>query len=448
MTIAELRKLTEQEFFEIATDLENGDIMFAIPIPGAEYLDYERNGDSAVILDPIEDWMDAWKEYETALLATNSPGSPWRRTRKRAQAAGAITDLPNRLAIPTIKGYQNSMNTIDDPKAHLQPIRKDLAQNLQFEDGKLVIKDTHLQGGKPVVKRRNVYSADLSGDYDKSPETLSRLDTPMLMALYSIILDDVKKTSRTTAEIETAMKDPQYLGRSIKIYLPDFLKMLGYSPNISKNMEDYIINKIAGYSSMLGLLEEKENGRIYQSKYPVIVFMGYDARSNTMHFASPYFNMLILKIMESSIQRDKQNRPKLKTNGEPFMKPSHSYLIKSSIAKERNQKAIEIVCVITALIEQAGNNTPHISAQTVIDRCPKLKSALDECEKPKDKNIILKRAFSKAWTLLQEQTHLTEVYKDIQLPSVCKDSIPTTKTLKKVFSFPHSGKAKSGPETE
>ena len=31
---------------------------------------------------------------------------------------------------------------------------------------------------------------------------------------------------------------------------------------------------------------------------------------------------------------------------------------------------------------------------------------------------------------------------------VCKDSIPTTKTLKNVFSFPHNGKAKSGPETE
>ena len=66
-----------------------------------------------------------------------------------------------------------------------------------------------------MVKRRNVYSADLSDDYDKSSETLSRLDTPMLMALYSIILDDAKKASRTTAEIETAMKDPQYLGHSV-----------------------------------------------------------------------------------------------------------------------------------------------------------------------------------------------------------------------------------------
>ena len=212
--------------------------------------------------------------------------------------------------------------------------------------------------------------------------------------------------------------------------------MLGYSPNASKNMKDYIIGKVAGYSSILGLLEEKENGRIYQSKYPFMVFLGYDAKNNTMHFASPYFNALIMKITESSIQRDKQNRPKLKTNGEPFMKPSHSYLIKSSIAKERNQKAIEIVCVITALIEQAGNNTPHISAQTIIDRCPKLKSALDECEKPKDRNIILKRAFSKAWALLREQTHLTEVYKDIQLPPCVKTLFPLPKPSKR-FTASH-----------
>ena len=38
-------------------------------------------------------------------------------------------------------------------------------------------------------------------------------------------------------------------------------------------------------------------------------------------------------------------------------------MIKSSIGKERNKKAVEIVFVIVSLIEQSGNHCPHIKAK-------------------------------------------------------------------------------------
>ena len=57
--------------------------------------------------------------------------------------------------------------------------------------------------------------------------------------------------------------------------------------------------------------------------------------------------------------------------------------------------------------------------------------------------MLLKRIFKRTWELLREQTHLTEVYKNIQLPDPNDPkNIPTAKTLNMVFSFPHEGKIK------
>ena len=129
------------------------------------------------------------------------------------------------------------------------------------------------------------------------------------------------------------------------------------------------------------------------------------------------------------------DRPKLKSNGQPFMLPSHTYLVKSSIMKERNKRAVEIVCAIVTLIEQAGDNVPNIKFQTLVDRCPSLKNTLDAAS-PTNRNTILRRTFTKAWELLRTQTHLEEAYPGIQLPT----AIPTMSRLGEVLRFEHGGK--------
>ena len=164
--------------------------------------------------------------------------------------------------------------------------------------------------------------------------------------------------------------------------------------------------------------------------------VGHDDTENTISFSSPYINKLIMTILQASLQTDRKGNVKLKTSGEPFLLPSHSYLVKTSIAKERNKRAAEIVCVVVTLIEQAGDvGTPHIKAQTIVDRCPDLKNALDAADSS-NKSHVLRRAFSKAWAILPKQTRLAEVYKNIKFPS----AIPTASTLDMVFEFPHDGK--------
>jgi len=124
------------------------------------------------------------------------------------------------------------------------------------------------------------------------------------------------------------------------------------------------------------------------------------------------------------------------------MLPSYSYLVDISIEKERNRKAVEIVMIIVALIEQAGKGTPHIRAKTVIERSSILKKCLQDQSAQKS-DTILRRSFTKAWELLRSKTRLGAVYKDIELPDPENPYyIPTYSNLDMVFKFPHKGKTR------
>lgn len=124
--------------------------------------------------------------------------------------------MPNFIAIPTLKEFQFAISTVEDPNAHLQPIITDL--NPRFDNGTLC-----LAGVKASFD-------ELVKHYDKKPETLANLDLPRLRALYSIILLDAESVARDPERIAALINDPQYLTHSVKIYLPDFLRMMNYTP--------------------------------------------------------------------------------------------------------------------------------------------------------------------------------------------------------------------------
>lgn len=433
VTLEELQALTDHPF-EFIVPCTDGTILFAGPLPGpySKGLHYELTERGGVTMseDDIEKWEDAFSAYITDLQnQTTAPAADRsrsrNRTRKQAEEKGAITTMPKVIALPTLPPYQNAISTVDNPAAHLQPITQALADNLRFENGALYF------DGSDMASSR----VDLVQYYDKRPQAVSDLDLPTLRALYSVIFQDVQDAAKDAQRIIAQVNDPQYLGHNVKIYLPDFLKMLGYKPNSSKDGVAFAVAKIMSYSRILGVMEEDQNGRVYRSHYPVMQLVGHNDKDNTIQFSSPYINRLIMTILQASIQTDKKGEIKRKSSGEPFLLPNHSYLVKSSIAKERNKRAVEIVCVVVTLIEQTGDNLPHIKAQTIIDRCPDLKNALDAASSG-NKSLILKRAFSKAWVILPKQTKLTEVYKNIKFPS----AIPTASTLDMVFEFPHDGK--------
>ena len=94
MTLTELKERTDQKFEMIAVCHDTENILFAVPIPGAFHLHYTttETGET-VILDPMDDWMDAWEAYAAKLTIAifriydkKGGEEKSRRARRRMQA--------------------------------------------------------------------------------------------------------------------------------------------------------------------------------------------------------------------------------------------------------------------------------------------------------------------------------------------------------------------------
>ena len=348
------------------------------------------------------------------------------RTTKRA---GDVAEIPTKMPLITNQTYINAMTYNNDNAAYLQPLTS--ADGLLFKDGKLFFE------GLPASAAR------IKHLYAKN--NMEEFDLPLLRVFYAIILNKFKQTWIEDRSID----------ETITIYYPDLAKNLGKKMNISRTDVETTINSILSFRNIIGITEKGNN------ILPVLVYMGEDRDKNTITFASPYIVKIIKDLYKASVRKNKQGLELKKKDGTPQMLPAYTYLPDLTLAKERNKKAVEIVCIIIPVIENAGSHgTPHISARTIIERNQLLKQSLENTSDKSNQNKILKRAFSKAWELLITQTDITKRYKNIQLPIIpgtgIKDPkekkrqekefqskwIPTMSTLDMVFEFPHEGKIK------
>lgn len=335
------------------------------------------------------------------------------RTKKDA---GTCSDnLPTSLAIITNDQYKGGLGLSQTGGAYLYPLAT--TDGLSYDGKNLFFKG--LPTSEATLKEINK-DKDVAIDY---------IDLPLLRMFYSIILSDFEANSRKLGVVN----------ETVTVYVPDLATLFGKGRNISKNDIKTIIDKTSSFQTIYGILKDPKKTNGIGTAVPLLVWLGYDEASNTIKFASPYMTELIKRIYNVSIRRDKKGIPKLKKNGEPLLEVSHSYLVKSNIVKERNKRAAEIVMVVVTTIEQAGNNIPHLKASTIIERVPQLQDAINKTKTQADKNRLLKRAFAKAWELLDTQTNLKEKYPTITLPDPKNPkNIPTMTTLDMVFKFPHS----------
>ncbi len=329
-----------------------------------------------------------------------------------------VTSYPSSLAVPTIIQYQYAISFNEVGHAYLCPNYD--TSNLKFQDGKIFF-----EGSEPL---RMISEAELQ-NY-KTKESITDVSGfPILRAYYSILL----------ARYEEAMKKGEKLPMTLALYAPDLAEYLGLGRNINDKTIQSIMAQFHSFDNVISIMKStSSSGKIRKSYFPVLSFLGYDADTNTIHISSLYLWKVIDRIYKTSIRKDKKSQPKLKRDGTPLLLPSHSYVIKPSITREKNQAAVENVVIIVTTIEQAGSNTPHIRASTIIERNPQFQERLNESKNP---NQLLQRVFNRTWKLLRDQTNLSNVYKDIHLPDP-EDSknIPTLKTLDMVFEFPHEGK--------
>lgn len=336
--------------------------------------------------------------------------SPKKEYRTMAKA-GDISEVPSKMPIITNQMYKNAITYNDDETAYIQPLKS--ADNLVFEN------DTLFFEGLPAsaAQLKHLYTKDNIEDFD----------LPILRVFYATILNRYMKTISEDNTIEEV----------ITIYYPQLARQLGKSSNISRADVESTINAILSFRNILGITERGQN------ILPVLVYLGEDREKNTISFASPYMTKVIKDLYKASIRKNKKTgKALLKKDGTPLLEASYTYLPDMSLAKEQNKKAVEIVCIVVATIESAGNgNTPHISARTIVERNQLLKRSLQNSNNPSNKNKLLDRAFSKAWELLVTKTDIKDKYPNMILPDPKASDfkakwVPTMGNLDMVFEFP------------
>ena len=337
--------------------------------------------------------------------------------------AGRVNEIPNSMAILTDSELVHAMTSVQDIRAYTMPIGKELVERLK---------------NNPDILSNGTWHAT-EKDYQK--QELMNIDFPFLRVLYSIVLKSVfqsiekaKDTNELTAILQRIDND-----YSIRLYVPDFCRAIGLKGNLNEAQIQALLDKMYSFNGLIGITMVQ--GRGIPSQHAVMRLDSYEAETNTIKFSSPYMAYIAKTVVMKNIQRDSKDRPQLTRSGKPKLLPSHSYALSTTLASERNKRAVEIVCVIDRLIEQAGpHGTPHITVKNLIHECPEMEYALDCCTNAANKNRILRNAFSGAWKILRNPKYvkLQDKYQGLQIPDV----IPTMGKLDLVLTFSHKGTVK------
>lgn len=357
--------------------------------------------------------------------------------RTRAKAGGAVLPLQANLATITLHGMEYGVSLMQEGSAYLEPLKELVADKLQFDNGTLYFVNDNGQREEFTAAHLKIGAANGDG--------IDKINLPLLKLYYTAILkrfEEKVKEMQRRGEYDKEEIDDHLLVMPATFYVPDLIECIGAGRNYDKTQLDKLLSETVSFRHIIGVIYNYLHRASY---YPVLTFMGYDATKNTITFASPYLGYLIRTIYEGSIKHDKKGQIIHNKRGRPALEASHSYLIKSSIASERNKDAVNNVSIIVTLIEQAGREGAHISAAELIRRNPSFKERL---QKSSNKRQLLSRTFRKTWELLRAQTQLTDKYIELTLPAPDDPAnIPVASNLEtKVFSFTHKGKKTANPQ--
>lgn len=368
-----------------------------------ELVDASKDEDGEFIEDSL--YLQAIHAAEQA-MKEELPASK----REAAKNIGALLAIGDRQVTITDRKFQFALKTLPNDYAYIIPLKENILEQgiLNKKTGELNIEA--------------VLTADRADIKDIDFSLLTRI----FAAAY-----------KSNIQIDS---------HTITVYFPTFCKEMGIN-HTGKNAMD-IFKQFEKFSSLYGVIGNR-------SCYKVFDVLGFNSESNTLTFATPYMNQILLQIATAPHRQVKTKAGELK-----YEKEAYSFLIHSTIVKEKNKTAVEIVDCIIALLFQRGTTpdsrkpsnkyvhyeddekrrvTCHISFSTIIDYTPLLHERLEATRDISNRNKILKNAFSKAYKLLKEKTDLYEYYLDLNIP----DIVPTCTRLEQVLEITHNGRNKN-----
>lgn len=341
------------------------------------------------------------------------------------QAEKQSNPIPDHLAIISRRNYENALNYTSLFKAP-DNAKFDNAGHI-IAEAKRIETDFDEYGNLYIVageEAEEVSKIKLTSA--KSHEIIESINKQNLDLFFSVILSNIQ---------EQIQEDATIINPAVAIDAYDLAEKLGTPRTKGKIAINNAINATQEFQNIVGTLQNSASKR--PSEYAVLQFKKYDEHTNEITIESPYIVYLIKKLYLSAFRRSETGEIETTKDGRHLIEPIASYLIHTDIVKERDKAAIENVKIITVLIEQAGNFTPHISAVEILNRNILLSDRINNASTTSYKNRILERVFTNTWKYLKADTDLLKVYDSIKIPS----ATPTMQTLDIVFEFPNKGKA-------
>ena len=329
-----------------------------------------------------------------------------KRTNRTRKKDYVDTSLTKHISLIIDQEYESGLSLRKSGSAYLTPLESTDGLNYDANTGKLYFEGVPVSEAKlEEISRGKVVE-------------IGEFDLPLLKLFYSIILADIKNT----------INQNQYaINESFTIYLPDLAELMGKGRNLSDNDIIMLRNKTGAFQTIYGIIRDPKYPKRIGSALPLLVSLGYDDTTNTIRFSSPYMLRLIQTLYNVKVRQSKLNLNKI-TEPAKFLISEHTDIIYTSIAKERNKRAVEIVFAIVTMIEQSTDENVCITVRDIFDRSPQLVEALNNTIRTANKNTLLKRAFSKAYELLEKKTTLKEHYPYMVFSEELL-GIPTVSTL-------------------
>ena len=381
-------------------------------------VEYEAPGQLAPMLygnHAIEAFETAIDEYRERLEEKHQQAQAKAKGQKpqRTQRAGNLVSAGFYQYLISDKKYQGALTTQQNKNAYIALMNPDFFKRLDFENGTVMF-DQETAG---IVKRY------IKGRY----ADVQDLDFPLLTQIY-------------TAAVKSNVRHDAF---TITVSLPQFFREMGIET--SKGNAPDIMAKLHSFENCVGIMP----GTQTVSKLFSIIQL--DMKNQTMTFAAPY----IMKLSEVLAEKNHVEKKTRQGALIDYQQPYHNTLVHSSIAKERNKTAVELVYLITTGLLQRGyvpdiktyrkkgaktqypeRVTYSISFRSLINDAPLLRGLIQSYKDVSNQNNALRRAFEKAYQLIDKKTDAAEWFIDLQGNRI----VPTMATLDDELTFTHNGR--------
>lgn len=381
-------------------------------------VEYEAPGQLAPMLygnfamDAFETAVDEYREQQAEKQKQQKAREQGKKP-QRTQRAGNLVSAGFYQYLISDKKYQGALTTQANKNAYIALMNPDFFKRLDFENGTVMF-DQETAG---IVKQ-----------YSKGKYTdVQDLDFPLLTQIY-------------TAAVKSNIRHDAF---TITVSLPQFFREMGIET--SKGNAPDIMAKLHSFENCVGIMP----GTQTVSKLFSIIQL--DMKNQTMTFAVPY----IMKLSEVLAEKNRVEKKTRQGALIDYQQPCHNTLVHSSIAKERNKTAVELVYLITTGLLQRGyvpdiqtyrkknaktkypeRVTYSISFRSLINDAPLLRGRIQSYKEASNKNNALRRAFEKAYQLIDKKTDAAEWFIDLQGNRI----VPTMATLDDELTFTHNGR--------